>query len=103
MDIPKIVVNNKKSARDKEVEKIAKICDLMGKRTALIDIQTDIWEKIEQINKQLLPLMPKKRKDMTLMFIKCLLVILNLNCLKKWHTKILSVKINLLENNINNT
>ena len=62
MDIPKIVVSNNKSARDKEVEKIAKICDLMGKRTALIDLQTDIWEKIEEINKQLLPLMPKKKK-----------------------------------------
>ena len=62
MDIPKIVVSNKKSARDKEVEKIAKICDLMGKRTALIDLQTDIWEKIEEINKKLLPLMPPKKK-----------------------------------------
>ena len=62
MDIPKIVVCNNKSARDKEVEKIAKICDLMGKRTALIELQTDIWDKIEEINKKLLPLMPKKKK-----------------------------------------
>ena len=51
MDIPKIVARNHKSARDKEVEKIAKICDLMGRRSALIDIQTDIWEKIEEIKK----------------------------------------------------
>ena len=46
MDIPKIVARNHKSARDKEVEKIAKICDLMGRRSALIDIQTVIWVKI---------------------------------------------------------
>ena len=65
MDIPKIVVSNKKSAKEKELEKIAKICDLMGKRTALIELQTDIWEKIEEINNKLQPLMPtpKKRND----------------------------------------
>ena len=51
MDIPKIVVRNKKSAKDKELEKIAKICDLMGKRTALIELQTDIWEKTPNPNK----------------------------------------------------
>tara|TARA_S200002703_G_scaffold152646_1_gene153275 strand:+ start:316 stop:528 length:213 start_codon:yes stop_codon:yes gene_type:complete len=64
-DAPKIVVNNRKSAKDKEIEKISKIADLMGKRAALIDLQTDIWDKIEKINKELLPLMPpvKKRGD----------------------------------------
>mgnify|MGYP003125977509 FL=1 len=62
MDIPKIVVRNKKSAKDKELEKIAKICDLMGKRTALIELQTDIWEKIEEINNKLQPLLPPKKK-----------------------------------------
>ena len=40
-----------------------------------------------------------KRKDMILMFIKCLLVIFILNCLKKWHIKIPLVKINKLEKN----
>ena len=62
VDKPKIVVSNKKSAVDKKLEQLVIKSDLLGQRTALIDIQTDIWEKIEEINKQLLPLMPKKKK-----------------------------------------
>ena len=62
MDIPKIVVSNKKSTRDKAIDQLAIKADLLGQRTALIELQTDIWDKIEEINKKLLPLMPKKKK-----------------------------------------
>ena len=59
---PKIVVSNKKSAVDKKLEQLVVKSDLLGQRTALIDLQCDIWEKIEAINKKLLPLMPPKKK-----------------------------------------
>jgi len=62
MDIPKIVVKNKKSSVDKAIDQLAIKADLLGQRTALIELQTDIWDKIEEINKKLLPLMPKKKK-----------------------------------------
>ena len=62
MDIPKIVVNNRKKTTSKAIDELAIKAELLGQRTALIDLQTDIWEKIEEINKQLLPLMPKKKK-----------------------------------------
>tara|TARA_R100001163_G_scaffold35066_1_gene26994 strand:- start:343 stop:552 length:210 start_codon:yes stop_codon:yes gene_type:complete len=65
MDIPKIVVNNRKKTTSKAIDELAIKAELLGQRTALIDLQTDIWEKIEAINKKLLVLMPpkKKRKD----------------------------------------
>ena len=62
MDIPKIVVNNKKSATSKAIDELALKAELLGQRTALIDLQTDVWEKIEAINKKLLVLMPPKKK-----------------------------------------
>ena len=70
MDIPKIVVKNKKSSVDKAIDQLAIKADLLGQRTALIELQTDIWDKIEEINKKLLPLMPKKKKRYDSFFLK---------------------------------
>jgi len=60
-DIPKIVVNNTLSDEKKlEIFKIR--CGLYGERNVLINLQTDLWEKIEIVNKKILSLEPKKKK-----------------------------------------
>jgi hypothetical protein len=60
-DKPKIVVNN--TTNDKKKLEIFKIrCGLYGERNALVNLQTDIWEKIEVINNKILSLEPKKKK-----------------------------------------
>ncbi len=40
-------------------------CGLYGERDALVNLQTDIWEKIELVNKKILLLEPKKKKRYT--------------------------------------
>ena len=60
-DKPKIVVNN--TANDKKLEIFKLKCGLYGERDALVNLQTDIWEKIERINKIILSLEPKKKKN----------------------------------------
>ncbi len=37
-------------------------CVLYGERNALVNLQTDIWEKIETVNSKILALEPKKKK-----------------------------------------
>jgi len=60
-DIPKIVVNN--TTNDEKKLEILKIrCGLYGERDALVNLQTDIWEKIEIVNSKILALEPKKKK-----------------------------------------
>lgn len=60
-DKPKIVVNN--TTNDKKKLEIFKLkCGLYGERDALVNLQTDIWEKIELVNKKILLLEPKKKK-----------------------------------------
>ena len=45
-DKPKIVVNN--TTNDKKKLEIFKIrCGLYGERNALVNLQTDIWEKLK--------------------------------------------------------
>ena len=60
--IPKIVVNNKKSETQKKLDNYGIRCELYGQRNALINQQTDLWEKIEEVNKKILVLEPKKKK-----------------------------------------
>ena len=60
-DIPKIVVNNTK-VDEKKLEIFKIRCGLYGERNALVNLQTDIWEKIEVINNKILSLEPKKKK-----------------------------------------
>tara|TARA_R110001632_G_C11021818_1_gene380587 strand:+ start:258 stop:467 length:210 start_codon:yes stop_codon:yes gene_type:complete len=62
-DKPKIVVNN--TANDKKLEIFKIRCGLYGERDALVNLQTDIWEKIELVNKKILLLEPKKKKRYT--------------------------------------
>ena len=62
-DKPKIVVNN--TANDKKLEILKLRCGLYGERDALVNLQTDIWEKIELVNKKILLLEPKKKKRYT--------------------------------------
>ena len=50
--IPKIVVNNKKLLSDKVLENLKTLCELYGQKNALINQQTDIWIKIEDIQKK---------------------------------------------------
>ena len=59
-DKPKIVVNN--TANDKKLEIFKLKCGLYGERDALVNLQTDIWEKIEIVNSKILALEPKKKK-----------------------------------------
>ena len=60
-DKPKIVVNN--TSNDKKKLEIFKTrCVLYGERNALVNLQTDIWEKIEIVNNKILSLEPKKKK-----------------------------------------
>ena len=48
-DKPKIVVNN--TINDEKKLEIFKIrCGLYGERNVLINLQTDLWEKIEIVN-----------------------------------------------------
>ena len=60
-DIPKIVVNNTVSD-EKKLEIFKNRCVLYGERNALVNLQTDIWEKIEIVNNKILALEPKKKK-----------------------------------------
>jgi hypothetical protein len=60
-DKPKIVVNNT-IADDKKLEIYKIRCGLYGERDALVNLQTDIWEKIEIVNSKILALEPKKKK-----------------------------------------
>ena len=60
-DKPKIVVNN--TIVDEKKLEIYKIrCGLYGERDALINLQTDIWEKIDIVNNKILAIEPKKKK-----------------------------------------
>ena len=47
--IPKIVVNNTKSETQKKLDNYGIRCELYGQRNALINQQTDLWEKIEKV------------------------------------------------------
>mgnify|MGYP003647252327 CR=1 FL=1 len=60
--IPKIIVNNKKPITDKAIDDLKIICELCGQRNALINTQTDIWIKIEDIQKKINILSPPKKK-----------------------------------------
>ena len=60
-DIPKIVVNNTK-VDEKKLEIFKTRWVLYGERNALVNLQTDIWEKIEIVNNKILSLEPKKKK-----------------------------------------
>ena len=60
--IPKIVVNNTKSETQKKLDNYGIRCELYGQRNALVNIQTDTWIKIEEINEKILALEPKKKK-----------------------------------------
>jgi|TARA_R100000935_G_scaffold7939_1_gene16784 hypothetical protein len=60
--IPKIVVNNKKIISDKVLDKLKTLCELHGQKNALINQQTDIWIKIENIQTEILKLDPPKKK-----------------------------------------
>jgi hypothetical protein len=60
-DKPKIVVNNT-IADDKKLEIFKIRCGLYGERDALINLQTDIWEKIDIVNNKILAIEPKKKK-----------------------------------------
>ena len=60
-DKPKIVVNNTK-VDEKKLEILKIISVLYGERNALINLQTDIWEKIETVNSKILAIEPKKKK-----------------------------------------
>jgi hypothetical protein len=62
-NIPKIVVNNKKSETQKKLDNYGIRCELYGQRNALINQQTDLWIKIEEVNKKILVLEPKKKKN----------------------------------------
>lgn len=61
-DKPKIVVNNKQSETQKKLDNYGIRCELYGQRNALINQQTDLWIKIEEVNKKILVLEPKKKK-----------------------------------------
>ena len=60
-DKPKIVVNNT-IADEKKLEIFKIRCGLYGERDALINLQTDIWEKIDIVNNKILAIEPKKKK-----------------------------------------
>ena len=60
-DIPKIVVNNTIND-EKKLEIFKTRCGLYGERNVLINLQTDLWEKIETVNSKILALEPKKKK-----------------------------------------
>ena len=60
--IPKIIVNNTKSIQQKKLDVYGVRCELYGQRNALINTQTDIWTKIENIQTQILKLEPPKKK-----------------------------------------
>lgn len=60
-DKPKIVVNNTITDQ-KKLEIFLIRCVLYGERNALVNLQTDIWEKIEIVNSKILALEPKKKK-----------------------------------------
>jgi len=60
-DKPKIVVNNTK-VDEKKLEILKIISVLYGERNALVNLQTDIWEKIETVNSKILSIEPKKKK-----------------------------------------
>jgi hypothetical protein len=60
-DKPKIVVNNT-IADDKKLEIYKIRCGLYGERDALVNLQTDIWEKIDIVNNKILAIEPKKKK-----------------------------------------
>jgi len=61
--IPKIIVNNTKSIQQKKLDVYGVRCELYGQRNALINTQTDIWEKIEEVNNKIQLLEPKKKKS----------------------------------------
>ena len=61
--IPKIIVNNKKPITDKVINNLKTLYELYGQRNALINTQTDIWEKIEEVNNKIQLLEPKKKKS----------------------------------------
>ena len=61
--IPKIVVNNTKSETQKKLDNYGIRCELYGQRNALINQQTDLWEKIEKVNQKIQVLEPKKKKS----------------------------------------
>ena len=60
-DKPKIVVNNT-IVNEKKLEIYKIRCGLYGERDALINLQTDIWEKIDIVNNKILAIEPKKKK-----------------------------------------
>jgi len=60
-DKPKIVVNNT-IVDEKKLEIFKFRCGLYGERDALINLQTDIWEKIDIVNNKILAIEPKKKK-----------------------------------------
>mgnify|MGYP000016499592 CR=1 FL=1 len=60
--IPRIVVNNKKSETQRKLDEYGVRCELYGQRNALINQQTDLWIKIEEVNNKILKLEPKKKK-----------------------------------------
>jgi len=64
-NIPKIVVNNKKSETQKKLDNYGIRCELYGQRNALVNQATDTWIKIEEVNKKILELEPKKKKRYT--------------------------------------
>jgi len=61
--IPKIIVNNDKSENQKKLDVYGIRCELYGQRNALINLQTDLWIKIEEVNSKILKLEPKKKKS----------------------------------------
>ena len=61
-NIPKMVVNNTKSDQQKKLDVYAIRCELYGQRNALVNQATDTWIKIEEVNKKILALEPKKKK-----------------------------------------
>jgi hypothetical protein len=60
-DKPKIVVNNT-IADEKKLEIFKTRCVLYGERNSLVNLQTDIWEKIDIVNNKILAIEPKKKK-----------------------------------------
>jgi|TARA_R110002110_G_scaffold313235_1_gene526573 hypothetical protein len=60
-NIPKMVVNNTKSDQQKKLDIYAIRCELYGQRNALVNIQTDTWIKIEEVNKKIQVLEPIKK------------------------------------------
>jgi len=64
-NIPKIVINNTKSDQQKKLDVYAIRCELYGQRNALVNTQTDLWIKIEELNKKIQLLEPPKKKRYT--------------------------------------